>query len=180
MKRGGAAQEGGSHTKRWQVAYTKFQMWKRELDREYQTMSWLDCSSEYESGKKMVSQLKCLVCSKFVERIRASKNFSDKWIIGADSVRVSNVCDHVQSDQHAHARMLLKKQHAKSAGLPPSSYAPIAQAFNRLSDDERGKLRFKFDNAHFVVTEKLPFTLKFVSWNLTMESTLALHTSVNM
>ena len=53
--------------------------------------------------------------------------------------------------------MLLKKQHAKSAGLPPSSYAPLAQVFNRLSDDERGKLRFKFDIAHFVAIEKLPF-----------------------
>ena len=69
----------------------------------------------------------------------------------------SNVRDHVQSDQHAHAVMLLKKQHTKSAGLPPSSCAPLAQAFNRLSDYERGKLQFKFNIAHFVVIEKLPF-----------------------
>ena len=157
MKRGSTAQEGGSDTKRRRVAYTTFQKWQRELDREYQTMSWLDCSSEYENGKKVVSQLKCKVCCKFVERIRASKNFSDKKIVGADSVRVSNVRDQVQSDQHAHAMMLLKKQLAKSAGLPLSSYAPIAQAFNRLSDDERGKLQFKFDISHFVATEKLPF-----------------------
>ena len=81
---------------------------------------------------------------------------SEKWIIGANSVRVSNVHDHVQSEQHAHAMMLLKKQYAKSAGLPPSSYAPIAEAFNRLSDDDRWKLQFKFDIAHFVATEKLP------------------------
>ena len=40
-------------------------------------MSWLECSSEYE-GEKVVSQLKCKVCSKFVDRIRRSKNFSDK------------------------------------------------------------------------------------------------------
>ena len=133
MKRGGTAQEGGSDTKRRQVAYTMFQKWQRELDCEYQTMPWLDCSSEYESGKKVVSQLKCKVCCKFGERIRASKNFSDKWIVGADSARVSNVRDHVQSDQHAHAMMLLKKQCVRSAGLPPSSYVPIAQAFNRLS-----------------------------------------------
>ena len=105
----------------------------------------------------MVSQLKCKVCSEFMDRIRGSKNFSDKWIVGADSVRVSNVRDHVQSNQHAHAMMLLKKQRAKSAGLSPSTYAPIAQAFTALSNEERGKLRFKFDITHFVATEKLPF-----------------------
>ena len=104
-----------------------------------------------------MTQLKCKVCSEFVERIRGRKNFSDKWIVGADSVRVSNVCDHAQNDQHTHAMSLLKKHRAESAGLGPSSYAPIAQAFNKLSDEEREKLRCKFDIAHFVATENLPF-----------------------
>ena len=145
MKRGGVLQEGASDAKKRRVSYTTFQKWQSDLDREYQTMSWLDCSSEYEAGKKVVSQLKCKVCSEFVDRFRGSKNFSDKWIVGADSVRVSNIRDHVQSDQHAHAMLLLMKQRAKSAGLPPSTYAPIAQAFTTLSNEERGKLRLKFD-----------------------------------
>ena len=134
-----------------------FQNWQHELDREYLTMLWLDCSSEYEGGKKVVSELKFKVCSEFVDTICGSKNFSDKWIVGIDSVRVSNVHDHVQSDRHAHAIMLLNKQRAKSAGLPPSTYARIAQAFTTLLNEERGKLRVKFDIAHFVATEKLPF-----------------------
>ena len=119
MKRGSVSQERAGDAKKRRVSYTTFQKWQRELDREHQTMLWLDCSSEYEGRKVVVSQLKCKVCSEFVDRIRGSKNFSDKWIVGADSVRVSNVRDHVQSDQHAHAMMLLKKQRAKSAGLPP-------------------------------------------------------------
>ena len=73
-------------------------------------------------------------------------------------MRVSNVRDHAQNDQHTHAMSLLKKHRAKSAGLGPSSYAPIAQAFNKLSDEEREKLRCKFDIAHFVATENLPLT----------------------
>ena len=75
--------------------------------------------------------------------------------MAADSIRVSNVCDHVQSDQHAHT-LLLKKQRAKSTRLPPSTYVPIAQAFTTLPNEERGKLRVNFDISHFVVTEKLP------------------------
>ena len=72
----------------------------------------------------------------------------------------SDVRDHTQNDQHTHAMSLLKKQHAESAKLGPSSYALITQAFNKLSDEEREreKLRHKYDIAHFVATENLPFT----------------------
>ena len=38
-----------------------------------------------------------------------------------------------------------------------SSYAPIARALHRLSDEERARLRRKFDIAYFVATEKLSF-----------------------
>ena len=73
-----------------------------------------------------------------------------KWIAGADLVRISNVCDDARNDQQTHAMSLLKKQRALSAGLVPSSYAPIAQAFAKPSDEEREKLRAKFDIAYFV------------------------------
>ncbi len=53
---------------------------------------------------------------------------------------------------------LLKQQRSQSAGLGPSSYAPIAQAFSKLSDDEKDKLRVKFDIAYFLATENLPYT----------------------
>ena len=53
---------------------------------------------------------------------------------------------------------LLKKQCSKSAVLGPSSYAPIAQAFNKMGYDEREKLRVKFNKAYFIATENLPYT----------------------
>jgi hypothetical protein len=59
---------------------------------------------------------------------------------------------------------LLEKQCAQSAGLGPASYAqsasyaPIARAFNKLSYNERAKLRVKFDITYFVATENLPYT----------------------
>ena len=43
-------------------------------------------------------------------------------------------------------------------GAGPSSYAPIAQAFNILTEQERDVLHCKFDIAHFVAVENLPFT----------------------
>ena len=99
----------------------------------------------------------CKVCTQFEEKIKSRKNFSSKWIAGADLVRISNVRDHARNDQHTHAMSLLKKQRALSAGLVPSSYAPIAQAFAKPSDEEREKLRAKFEIAYFV-SENLPFT----------------------
>ena len=109
MKRSQDESATCSTTKKRRVDYATFQKWQRDLDREYQTMTWLDCSSEKERGKKVVVQLKCKVCSDFVEKIRGRKNFSEKWIVGADSVRVSNVRDHAQNDQHTHTVCMYAK-----------------------------------------------------------------------
>ena len=119
-----------------------------------------------ESGKKGVFKLLCKVCTQFEEKIKSRKNFSSNWIGGADLVRISNVRDHAHNDQHTHAMSLLKKQRALSADLVPSSYAPIAQAFARPSDEEREKLRAKFDIAYFVGVEifRSRNIRTFVSW----------------
>ena len=148
--------EAGSTKKR--VTHETFVKWKRNLDRECQTMTWLDCETGMESGKKIVEKLKCKVCTEFVDKIRGRKHFSNKWICGADSVSTSNVRDHSHNDQHSHAMSLLKKQRAEASGLSLASYAPIAKAFNTLSEDERERLKVKFDIAYFIATENIAFT----------------------
>lgn len=142
-----------------QVEFATFQKWQRDLDRDYATMSWLDCSCHKVGGKKLVFKLRCKVCSEFVDRIRGLKNFSDKWIQGADSVRVSNVRDHAQNKQHERAMSLLRKRSSASAGLDPFAHtaSPLVRAFFTLSDEEREKLRLKFATAYFVACENLPF-----------------------
>jgi len=71
-------------TSKHRVEYATFQKWQCDLDHKYQTMSWLDCSCDQEGSKKPVNKLRCKVCSEFVDRIKGMKNFSDKWIVGAD------------------------------------------------------------------------------------------------
>ena len=97
MKRSCETQREAGSSKKRRVEYATFKKWQRDLDREYQTMSWLNCSSETEHRKKVVAQLKCKACTEFVERIRGRKNFCEKWIVGADSVRISNVRDHANT-----------------------------------------------------------------------------------
>ena len=139
------------------VTYRTFQKWQRDFDKEFSTMSWLDCEARMNGGNKIVEKLKCKVCTKFESKIEGRKNFSNKWIVGAESVRASNVRDHAQNDQHAQSMILLKKDKAKAVGLGPASYPPIARALNKLPDDEKQRLRFKFDIAHFVATERLSY-----------------------
>ena len=149
--------ESGPATKR-SVAHSTFLKWRGELDKEFQTISWLDCDVRNERVKKVVTKLKCKACIRFESKIVGRRNYSNKWIVGADSVRTSNIKDHARTDQHSHAIMLLKKEQCSSAGLGPQVYAPIAQSLSVLSDDVKAKLRVKFDIAHFVATEKLAFS----------------------
>ena len=97
------------------------------------------------------------MCAKYRDRIVGRKNFSDKWVNGADSVRTTNVLDHAKSDQHVHAMNLLRREQARAQGASVATYAPIAQSLNSLSEDERRKLRAKFDIAYFVATEQLAY-----------------------
>ena len=54
-----------------------------ELDRLCQTVSWLDCDTRVIGGKRVVTKLKCKMCTKFKPRISGRKY----CIEGADSIR---------------------------------------------------------------------------------------------
>ncbi len=96
-------------------------------------------------------------------KIENRRNYSEKWVLGADSVRISNIRDHSYSEQHIHAIMLHRKSQAQSIGLGASAYAPIARAL----EDDKKSLRIKFI---FVPHRNwlLPTTLFFVSWRPNM------------
>ena len=162
MKRNSSALAEEPVAKKRMVGYDTFLKWRTDLDRDCQTVSWLDCETDTKpkakAGQKTVTKLKCKVCTKFKAKITTRRNFSNRWIAGAESVRTSNIRDHAHSDQHMHAMLLLKKEHADAKGLGAASYAPIAQLLQGLSVDERAKLSKKFDIAYFAATEKLAFT----------------------
>ena len=44
-----------SEAKKRKVRYATYQKWKGELDRDCQTVSWLDCESKVVAGKRIVS-----------------------------------------------------------------------------------------------------------------------------
>ena len=100
--------------------FDTFKKWKCNLVKELNTVTWLECETVMASGKKMVRSLKCSVCSKYRIRIEGSRNFSDTWIVGAKSLRISNIQDHRKNNQHTLAMSLLMKEHATSCGQSPA------------------------------------------------------------
>ena len=140
--------------KKRKVAHPTYQKWKTELDHDCQTVAWLDCDTEL-SG--IVSKFRCTVCTKFKANIESRRNFSEKWLLGVESVRTSNIRDHAKADQQVQAMNLLKREHARASGSDVTSYAPIARALNRLTDNERDQLRHKFDISYFLASEKISF-----------------------
>ena len=144
--------------KRRKVKLETYKKWVKQYDSEFQTVSWLDCETSVEAGSRVVTELKCRVCARFRSKIIGKKNFSDKWINGAKSVRTTNVVDHAKSDQHTHAMNLHRWEKASSSGASAMTYAPIVRALNTLSQDERKMLANKFDIAHFVASEHLSFS----------------------
>ena len=130
-----------------------------EFDKDCQMISWLDCDVSGTAGKKIVEKLKCKVCLKYKARIECKRNYSEKWLIGADSVRTSNIRDHARSDQHLYAMSLFKKESGGVSSLEEASSSSIARFLHLqgLSEEHKDQLRKKFDIAYFVAKNKLAF-----------------------
>ena len=90
-----------------------------------------------------VTKLKCRICFEYNASIVGGRNYSDKWVHGADSVKTTNIRDHAKSDQHVHAMNLHKKATAKASGQNPTLYAPIAKALNVIAEGEKEMLQKK-------------------------------------
>ena len=91
MKRSAAtscstSDEDLSGSKKRMVLFTTYQKWRTELDREYKTITWLGCKTLLVSGKKVVDKLLCVICKQFKNSISSTRNYSYKWIDGADSI----------------------------------------------------------------------------------------------
>lgn len=91
---------GEPQTKKRMVRYNTYKQWLAQFDKDCQSMTWLD----YETaGFRVVTKLKCKICTKFRDKIAARRNFNEKWLVGTESVRTSSVREHCKSDQHVHA-----------------------------------------------------------------------------
>ena len=125
MKRAQSSSDASApEPKKRNVVYATYQKWKSDTDQECLIVTWLDCDTELSGRKKIVTKLRCSVCAKFKRRIATRRNFSERWLLGAESVRASNIHNHARADQHIYAMSLLKQEHARASGSGCSSYCP--------------------------------------------------------
>ena len=122
-----------------------------ENDRELNTSVWL----KFEGDRNHVFSLKCAVCSEFKDKLISMRNYRPAFIEG--TTNIGTFKDHAATDMHAHAMVLLKKQHARNI----TEYSPIAAALLHLrSMDEttQARIKRKFDIAYMIAKENMSFT----------------------
>ena len=82
------------------VKTTTCDKWVAEYDRELSTTSvWLSYERS-PSNRSIVENLKCKMCSRFVDKIRSSKNLSDSFVVGSRNLNTSAFKDHAASEMH--------------------------------------------------------------------------------
>ena len=136
-------------TKR-KVTFSTYQKWRRDFDIGLKTVTWMDCATETSARKTYVK------CAKYKSRIIARRNYSDRWINGAHSLRTSTIRDHAKSEQHQHAMSILcLEKGSATRGESSAASTPIIAALTSLSDNDRAELRKKFDIVFHLAQEKL-------------------------
>ncbi len=105
-----------------------FDKWKRNMDKDYSTLTWLCC----EVDKKNRS-LVCKVCREYEDRIVSLTNFSPVWINGSYNHRTNSIVDHAESDQHKASMDHMHNAVAKARSKPLVSHSPLARSLMTLS-----------------------------------------------
>ena len=56
-----------------------------------------------EISDRKVKRIKCVVCSKYADRIKNMKGFSKMWIDGTESVKKDSLEKHIKGEPHTTA-----------------------------------------------------------------------------
>jgi len=139
-----------------QLTVATFEKWQRNYEREYQTLSWLRCTTVKEDST-MVQSLFCEMCKRYKDHLQGMRNYSPIWVTGSRNLKASNLIDHASSDQHKAAMRRHAVDNAKAAEQPIATYAPIARSFLRMQESVRAKMKLKFDICYLMAKEGMAF-----------------------
>ena len=124
--------------------------WITDNDKMLNTVTWLKYS---KSDHEHVATLLCSVCTRFNDRLRGVMNYNQAYIVGSTNLRTSSFKEHVASDMHQRAMVLLKKSQCTNV----AEYAPIARMLTELDAEAEMRLKRKFELAYFICKENLAF-----------------------
>ena len=94
--------EGCAAIKNMLLATTKtVEKWIAENEKSFQTPNWL-CSEMSSLDKKDVELLKCMVCTRFKEKLMLMQNFRLAFIDGTPNIHALTFKDHVATAIHSY------------------------------------------------------------------------------
>ncbi len=129
--------------------------WAKDVDPQKE---WL-CFETSEKDKTVVKQVYCRLCRKFSSKLRAIRNFNDKFVngISGNSLKKDNVVKHSKSDMHGHAVNFEKNPGPLSLDAIYKS-TPLGRAFASASATEMETVGRLMEIAYMVAIEELPFS----------------------
>ena len=96
------------------------------------------------------------------------RNFAGVWVSGSTNHKSSNILDHGKSEQYAACMAHMRGDSARVQHRPVESYAPIARALLVLDDQEKERMKRKFEICYILAREDIAF-LKYAPFHALVE-----------
>lgn len=152
---------------RRQVSLSTFEKWQKQFDKDYQSLSWLQCTKD-PIDRTIVSTLFCRVCRQYESKIESMRNYSAAWVRGSLNHKTSNILDHTRSEQHTASMSYQRIATAKASNQPLQSYAPIARCLLTMDTCQQTRMLHKFEICYVLAREGLAF-LKYPAFHALAE-----------
>lgn len=125
--------------------------WKKIVD---PVGEWLDFETD---GKSNVISIRCILCSKFADKLKMKRNFNSGFINGitGTSLKKDNIVKHSKSDMHVTAVNLEHKPDSVKKIMD----TPIGKAMFQASNEEENKVGKLIDISYLIAKQELPFSL---------------------
>lgn len=125
--------------------------WKNTVD---PLGEWLDFEID---GKNNVISIRCILCSKFADKLKMKRNFNPGFINGitGNSLKKDNIIKHSKSDMHVTAVNLEHKPDSVKKIMD----TPIGKAMFQASNEEENKVGKLIDISYLIAKQELPFSL---------------------
>ena len=91
--------------------------------------------------KGVVTKVKCSLCTKHVDSIKTSKNFSSIWIDGSNSVKKDSIQKHLKSEAHKKANDLELSKKFGGAAFNEKFVkdTPIGKGLSKMAEKVSGR-----------------------------------------
>ena len=104
----------------------------------------------------------CDVCCRHKENLQGMRNYTGVWVSGSTNHKTSNIAGHASSVQRLAPMQRCDIERKRAQDIPQVDYSPIIQCMTRLNEDERKKLKAKFEICYYMLARESLAFIKYV------------------